>query len=91
MESPRIYVDLLKTDAKGRIWLTTVGTQEDLGRHGINLEEGMILHLYTDDLNAEGQRDDLVMDGVARFDARAQAWVAEIDREAIRHISEVRD
>jgi hypothetical protein len=51
----------------------------------------MILHLYTDDLNAEGQRDDLVMDGVARFDARAQAWVAEIDREAIRHISEVRD
>jgi hypothetical protein len=35
--------------------LTTVGTSEDLSRQGIELEEGMILHLYADDLNSEGQ------------------------------------
>jgi hypothetical protein len=55
VEPSRIYVDLLKTDGQGRILLTTVGTSENLSRQGIELEEGMILHLYADDLNSEGQ------------------------------------
>jgi hypothetical protein len=29
------------------------------------------------------------MDGVARFDAKTGAWVAEIERDAIRHESEM--
>jgi len=91
VEPSRIYVDLLKTDGQGRILLATVGTREDLSRQGIELEEGMILPLYADDLNSEGQRDDLVMDGVARFDAKTGEWVAEIERDAIRHESEVQD
>ncbi len=91
MEPSRIYVDLLKTDGQSRILLTTVGTSEDLSRQGIELEEGMILPLYADDLNSKGQRGDLVMDGVARFDAKTGEWVAEIERDAIGHESEVQD
>jgi hypothetical protein len=87
----RIYVDLMKKDDQWRVQLTTVGTRRDLARLGIELEEGMLLHLYTDDANSVGVEDNLVFDGIARFDATANIWVAEIDWGALRHESELRE
>lgn len=69
--------------------MTTVGTQKDLTRQGIELQEGMVLHLYSDDANERGERDDLVFDGVAHFDEESGIWTAIVDWGAIRHASEV--
>jgi hypothetical protein len=52
---PRVQVDLMKPDAQRRVVLTTVGTRRDLERYGIELEEGLLLHLYTDDADEDGK------------------------------------
>lgn len=85
----RIYVDFLKTDGSGRLLLSSLGTREDLERYGITLNEGLLLQLYTDDADDEGNRDDLVIEGIAHFDEANNRWVAIIDRDAIRHKSEL--
>ena len=85
----RIYVDFLKTDGSRRLLLTPLGTQEDLQRLGIELAEGLRLRLYSDDIDDGGNRDDLVVDGIAHFDAENNRWVLIIDWDAIRHESEL--
>src|SRR2546428_11127581 len=86
--TPSIYVDLLKTDADNAVRLVTLGTKEDLQRFNIELREGLILPLYTDDGDDEGRRDDLVFTGVAHFNAEIGEWVARIDWHVIRHVSD---
>lgn len=91
MTEPRIYVDFMKTDDEGRLLLTCIGTQHDLETHGIQLRDGLVLHVYSDDLDEHGNRDDLVAEGTARFDAANHRWVLEIDRHAIRNASDKTD
>lgn len=88
MGEPRVQVDLMKTDAQRRVVLTTVGTRRDLERYGIELEEGLLLHLYTDDADEDGNRDDIVFDGVVHYDQDESRWVATIDWGALRHESD---
>lgn len=90
MSEPRIYVDFMKTDDKGRLVLTCIGTRRDLEAHGIQLREGLVLHVYSDDLDEHGKRDDLVAEGIARFDPANDRWVLEIDHNAIRNASDNR-
>ena len=78
----RIFVDFMKTDDKRRLLLTTVGTRQDLTKYGIELRDGLVLSVYSDDLDAKGNRDDLIADGIVRFDAEQQRWVLEIDWKA---------
>lgn len=90
-DQPKIYVDLLKVDSLRRVKLTAMGTLADLRRHAIELRQGMTLRLYTDDLDAAGKRDDLVVDGIAHFDEVTDSWVAIVDWDKIRHESEISD
>lgn len=85
----RIWVDFMKTDGSGRLLLTAMGTREDLKRLGIELREGLLLKLYSDDADEAGVRNDLIVDGSAHFDDANRHWVAEIDWNAIRHQSEI--
>jgi hypothetical protein len=89
-DNGRVYADLQKTDAERRVKLTTIGTREDLQKYGIELEEGLLLHLYADDEDEQGRRDDLIFDGVAHFDIESRTWAATIDWTAIRHESELK-
>jgi hypothetical protein len=84
----RVYADFQNLDDENRLRLTCIGTQRDLERQGIELQKGMILALYTDDANEEGQADPLVAEGVVHFDKTEKCWVAVIDWKAIRHASE---
>src|SRR5262249_26089153 len=68
--------------------LNCVGTIEDLGRQGITLREGMALTFYSDDLDAKGQPDELLVDGVVSFSEEEHCWVAVIDWSAIHHASD---
>jgi hypothetical protein len=62
--TPRIYVDLLNTGGHAnQVVLDTAGTLSDLERHGIVLREDLVLHLYSDDADESGQRDDLIVEG----------------------------
>jgi hypothetical protein len=88
MTNPKVYVDFHNADRSGRLRLNCVGTVEDLARQGITLREGMPLTLYSDDLDAKGQLDELLVEGVASFSEEEHCWVAAIDWSAIRHASE---
>jgi hypothetical protein len=87
MDEPRIYVDFMKTDNEGRLLLTCIGTLRDLEAQSIQLREGLLLHVYSDDLDEQGNRDDLEAEGTVRFDPENRRWVLEIDHRAIRDVS----
>jgi hypothetical protein len=88
MVKPKVYADFHNADANGRLRLNCVGTIEDLARQGITLHDGMALTLYSDDLDAKGQLDELLVDGVVSFSEEEHCWVAAVDWSAIHHASE---
>ena len=88
MLNPKVYADFHNADANGRLRLNCVGTIEDLARQGITLRDGMPLTFYSDDLDARGQPDELLVDGVVSFSEEEHCWVAAIDWSAIHHASE---
>ena len=87
MVKPKVYADFHNADANGRLRLNCVGTIEDLARQGIRLRDGMLLTLYSDDLDAKGQLDELLVDGVVSFSEEEHCWVAAIDWSAVHHAS----
>src|SRR5579883_612634 len=91
MTKPKIYADFHNADSEGRVRLNCVGTTEDLARQQVELREGLILSLYSDDLDDKGQLDELLVDGVVSFSEEEHCWVAAIDWAAIHHASDERD
>jgi hypothetical protein len=88
MGTLRVYGDFQNLDDFDRLRLTCAGTLHDLERQGIELHEGMVLTLYTDDEDDQGQPDELRVEGVVQYDAEGRCWVAAIDWGAIRHASD---
>jgi hypothetical protein len=88
MANPRVYADFQNLDDDNRVKLTCVGTREDLARQGIELQEGLVLTLYSDDADDQGRPDELRVEGVVHYQAAEQCWVAEVDWAALRHASE---
>src|SRR5438045_1200268 len=88
MAKPRIYADFHNADSRGRIRLNCVGTIEDLTQQRVELYEGMVLTLYSDDLDDKGHLDGLVVAGAVSFSDDENCWVAAIDWDAIRHASD---
>lgn len=88
MVKPKVYADFHNADANGRLRLNCAGTMEDLDRQAITLRDGMSLSLYSDDLDARGQLDELLVDGIVSFSEEEHCWVAAIDWSAIHHASE---
>src|SRR5262245_11757354 len=90
MVQPKIYADFHNADTQGRIRLNCVGTMEDLAQQRIELREGLALTLYSDDLDENGQLDELLADGIVSFSEEEHCWVAAIDWSAIHHASDAR-
>lgn len=90
MSGPRVYADFNNADPKGRLRLTCVGTINDLSRLGVQLREGLVLTVYMDDADHQGQPDDMEAVGVVEYSPDEHCWVARIDWEAIRHASDAR-
>jgi hypothetical protein len=84
---PKVYADFHNADAQGRLRLNCIGTTEDLARQAITLRDGMPLTLFADDVGEDGQLDELLVDGIAKFSAEENCWVAAINWSAIRHAS----
>ncbi len=90
MAIPKVYADFQKLDDFNRLQLTCAGTLQDLKRHGIQLQEGMVLTFYMDDADEKGRPGEMTAGGTVHYDAAAKSWVAEIDWDAIRHESDSR-
>lgn len=84
----KIYADFNNTDIHGRLRLNCVGTTKDLARHNVELRDGLTLLLYADDLDDDGQPDQLLAEGVVSYSENEHIWVAAIDSAAIQYRSE---
>lgn len=79
MNRPRIFADFHNADAKGRLRLNCIGTIEDLSRQRIELHDGQLLTLYSEELE---------VDGAVQYSEAEKVWVATIDWDQIRHVEE---
>jgi len=91
MVKPKIYADFHNADSQGRLRLNCVGTTEDLARQQVELRKGLLLTLYADDLDDNGELDELLVDGIVSFSDVEHCWVAAIDWNAIHHTSDIRE
>ncbi|MEO1300596.1 MAG: hypothetical protein AAFW75_33505 [Cyanobacteria bacterium J06636_16] len=60
--------------------LNCIGAVEDLAKQNIELHDGQLLTLYSEDLEVEG---------LVRYSSEEQLWVAVIDWDAIKQTDEV--
>jgi hypothetical protein len=88
MNDLRIYADFNNLDDENRLKLTCAGTQADLERLGIHLQEGMTLTFYMDDADDEGRTDDILVEGVVHYNTQKKCWVAEAKWNALRNASD---
>jgi hypothetical protein len=84
----KIYADFQNLDDFNRLRLTCAGTQQDLERQSIELNEGMVLTFYMDDADDQGEADELRTEGVVHYDERESIWVASVDWSSVRHASD---
>ena len=89
MNLPKVYADFHNADSEGRLRLNCIGTVQDLSRQKIQLREGLQLTLFADDVDNNGQRDEILTEGTVTYSAVEKLWVAIIDWDAIRHPSDV--
>jgi hypothetical protein len=75
----RVFTDFHNADAQGRLRLNCIGTIEDLARQHIELQEGQLFTLYSEDLE---------VDGVVQYSEEEKLWVAAIDWQQIRQVEE---
>ncbi|HEY9852475.1 MAG TPA: hypothetical protein V6D28_23590 [Leptolyngbyaceae cyanobacterium] len=80
MSKTKIFADFHNADDKGRLRLNCVGTIEDLSRQNIKLQEGQLLTLYSEELEA---------DGVVQYSEEESLWVAAIDWQLIREVEDI--
>ena len=88
MRKVKVYADFHNADSRGRIRLNCIGTVQDLETQQVELREGLILSLYSEDVDERGQLDELLVDGVVFFSEEECCWVAAIDWTAIHHDSD---
>ncbi|MEH1766475.1 hypothetical protein [Nostoc sp.] len=79
MITPRVFVDFHNADVEGRLRLNCIGTIEDLANQSIELQNGRLLTLYSEDLE---------VDGVVQFSEDEKLWVAAIDWDQIRQVED---
>ena len=88
MAKTKVYVDFHNANSSGRIRLNCIETVEDLSRQQVELREGLMLTLYSDDLDDKGRLDEMLVDGVVSFSAEDHYWVAAVNWSAFRHASD---
>lgn len=75
MTTPKVFVDFHNADVQGRLRLNCIGTTEDLARQNIELQDGQLLTLYSEELE---------VDGVVQYSSEEKLWVAAINWDAIK-------
>lgn len=79
----------MKCDYENHLILSCLGTHKDLAKYNIALENGLELSFYSDDADDFGNEDNLVVEGVVKYDKTYERWVAIIDWDEIKNISKL--
>ena len=80
MNKPRVFADFHNVDAKGRARLNCAGTEADIKRQKIVLQDGQSLIIYSEELEAAG---------VVHYSEEEKLWTAVIDWSAIQEVEPV--
>lgn len=80
MKVLRVFADFHNADLQGRLRLNCIGTVEDLARQNIQLQNGQLLVLYSEDLEVEG---------IVQYSLEENLWVAAIDWNAIKEADDL--
>ena len=80
MNKPRVFADLHNADAKGRVRLNCAGTEADIKRQKIVLQDEQSLIIYSEELEVTG---------VVRYSEEERLWTAVIDWDAIQELEPV--
>jgi hypothetical protein len=80
MNYSKVFADFHNADEQGRLRLNCIGTIEDLSCQGTQLIPGNKLLIYSKELEA---------DTVIEYSDQERIWVAAIDWEQIREVTEV--
>ena len=80
MNKPRVFADFHNADAKGRLRLNCAGTEADIKRQKIVLQDGQSLIIYSEELEAVG---------VVHYSEEEKLWTAVIDWSAIQEVEPV--
>ncbi|MBE9080375.1 hypothetical protein IQ241_24315 [Romeria aff. gracilis LEGE 07310] len=75
MKTLRVFADFHNADSQDRLRLNCIGTVEDLARQEIQLQDGQLLTLYSEELETEG---------IVQYSSEENLWVAKIDWNAIK-------
>lgn len=90
MTKPKVYADFHNADSYGRVRLNCIGTIEDLSQQQVELREGLVITLYADDLDEQGEFAELRAEGVVSFSEEEHCWVAAVDWSAVHHAPEAK-
>ena len=80
MNKPRVFADFHNADAKGRLRLNCAGTEADIKRQNIVLQDGQSLIIYSEELEVAG---------VVHYSEEEKLWTAVIDWSAIQEVEPV--
>ena len=80
MNKPKVFADFHNADAKGRVRLNCAGTEADIKRQKIVLQDGLPLIIYSEGLEVEG---------VVHYSEEEKLWTAVIDWSATQEVEPV--
>ena len=80
MNKLKVFADFHNADVKGRVRLNCAGTVADIERHGIELQDGQSLIIYSEELEVEG---------IVNYSQEEKLWTAVIDWDAIREVQPI--
>jgi hypothetical protein len=94
MKRPQFYVDFNELIEKDLVALSA--SDEKLSTMGeiILLRDGLVIDVYSDDLNDEGKPDNLIASGIVERNsswgwAKEIKWCCRIDAQGVRHESDI--
>jgi hypothetical protein len=87
MEKKFIYNDLNELCNGRAIVINPSFFREVIDKYG-KAESGMVLFLWTDDLNENNKFDPMVYPGKLIFDSANNNWFIEVNKDEIKHLSE---
>lgn len=84
------FNELIETDL---ILLSRDDVRIDVHGHAVSLRDGMEITVFAEDLNGDGDRDDLVADGIVVRNpsdgwSSQVKWACRINKHGIRHASD---
>jgi hypothetical protein len=80
MKTLRVFADFHNADVQGRLRLNCIGTVEDLAHQNIELQDGQLLTLYSEDLEVEG---------IVQYSFEESLCFAAIDWDAIKELQDL--